>query len=307
MSVDEVVTGPAETRPGAQRLAAWLAAVSALVMFGVVVFMAVTSGRGPADVPPVWLALGPLVAGVAVPVGGAWLVTRREPLRGAVGLAVVATWGLLTLPNVLGSVARVVASTSLRPILHPLAAPEVLAVLALVAAVAALRGRASPARVHAPGARRLAAAGLVVWGLVTLVVSGVTAAALPPVMSGGGQAGAYGPGGAERAVMVLASPAATVLVLVGISVMVWRRDSLLVSSGVFVAAVHQVVLGLIGAVSTLRFGPAPFFGPSLSESITVAGLDVAILVPVITIVGAVVLVTATGPLAAAARRAWWFR
>lgn len=301
MSVDEVVTGPAETRPGAQRLAAWLAAVSALVMFGVAVFMVVTSGPGPADVSPVWPALAPLVAGVAVPVGGAWLATRREPLRGAVGLAVVATWGLLTLPNVLRSVARVVAWTSLRPILHPIAAAEVLAVLALVAAVAALRGRASPARAHAPSARRLAAAGLLVWGLATAAV------ALLPVMSAAWQAGTYGPGGTERAVMALASPAATVLVLVGIAVMAWRRDSLLVASGVFVAAVHQVVPGLIGAVSTLRFGGLRFFGPSLPEPITVAGLDVAILAPVITIVGAVVLITATGPLAAAARRAWWFQ
>lgn len=301
MSVDEVVTGPAETRPGAQRLAAWLAAVSALVMFGVVVFMVVAMGRGPADVSPVWLALGALVAGVAVPAGGAWLATRREPLRGALGLAVVATWGLLTLPNVLGRGAQVVASTSLHPILHPFAAAEVLAVLALVAAVAALRGRASPARVHAPGARRLAAAGLVVWGLAT------AAAALLQVMSAPSQAGAYGPGGAERAVMVLASPAATVLVLVGIAVMVWRRDSLLVASGVVVAAVHQVVLGLTGAVSTLRFGELHLFGAPLPEPITVAELDVAILAPVITIVGAVVLVTATGPLAAAARRAWSFQ
>lgn len=303
MSGDEVVTRPAETRPGAQRLAAWLAAVSALVTFGVVVVRGVPIGRG-ATVPPVWQALAPLVAGVAVPAVGAWLATRREPLHGAVGLAVVATWGLLTLPRVLAGVTRLLLSSTAMPlsIASLFAAAEILAVVALVAALAALRGRASPPRVHAPGARGLAAAGLLVWGLAT------TAAALLPVTSAPWQAGAYDPlEWAERAVMTGASPAATLLVLVVIAVTVWRRDSLLVASAVFVAAVHQVVPGLVEAVSTLRFGERHLFGRHLPDPVTVAGLDVAVLVPVITIVGAVVLITATGPLAVAARRAWRFQ
>lgn len=303
MSGDEVGARPAERRPGAQRLAAWLAAVSALVTFGVVVVRGVPIGRG-ATVPPVWQALAPLVAGVVVPAVGAWLTTRREPLHGAVGLAVVVTWGLLTLPRVLAGVARLLISSSGMPLSLAwlFAAAEVLAVVALVAAVAALRGCASPTRVHARRARGLAAAGLVVWGLAT------TTATLLPVMSAPWQAGAYNPlDWAERAVMTAGSPATTLLVLVAIAVTVWRRDSLLVASAVFVAAVHQVVPALVEAVSTLRLGERHLFGTHLPDPITVAGLDVTVLVPVITIVGAVVLVTATGPLAVAARRAWWFR
>lgn len=298
MSGDEVVARPAERRPGAQRLAAWLAVVSALVTFGVVVVRGVPIGRG-ATVPPLWQALAPLVTGVAVPAVGAWLTTRRDPLHGRVGLAVVVTWGLLTLPRVLAGVARLLISSMGMPLSLAwlFAAAEILAVVALVAAVVAFRGRVSPTRVHAPGARGLAAVGLVVWGLAT------TAAALLPVMSMPGQAGAHHPlDWAEWAVMTAGSPAATLLVLVAIAVTVWQRDSLLVASAVFVAAVHQVVPALVEAVSTLRFGERHLFGSHLPGPITVAGFDVAVLVPVITIVGAAVLVTATGPLAAAARR-----
>jgi hypothetical protein len=316
VSVDDAVGQPTEARPGAQRLAAWLAAASAVVALGALLFGALPVGRATTaplgtpvwEIVAIWLrewavglgdgALG-LVTGVAVPAVGAWLAARREPLRGTLGLAAVATWGVLTLPGVVVGVPRIVAAPSATSVMHAHELADVLALLALVAAVVALRGRAAPGWLNGTGARRLAAAGLVAWAL------GATGADLAIRVSAATQLPLHNPfDGAVQVLTSLTHPALALLILLGIAVVVWRRDSLLVVPAFVVIGVHEVVPALIDAVRTVRFGEELLFGTPLPEPVTVAGVDVTILGPVITVLAAVVFVAATGPLVAATRRAW---
>lgn len=305
MGADEAVAEP-ETRSRAQRLAAWLAAAAALVSLGAALFTALPTGRATAaplgtpvwEIAAVWLrewavALGEqgfrLVSGmVALPAVAAWLAMRRGPVRAGLGLAAVATWAVLVLPAVVAGVLRVIAHSP-TPWLTVHITTDVLAVAALVAALVALRGRAVPARLDAPGARRLAAAGIVALGLATIATWFLTSVYVP------GQIPLPGPLETTGGLAWLAQPWLTLLVLLGLAAVVWRRDSLLVVPAVVVAGVQEVVPALQGAVRTLRLGEPHLFGAPLPEPVTVAGLDVVILVPAVTLAAAAVFLAAAVP------------
>lgn len=290
------------TRSRWQLAAAGLAAASALLWLGWILYRSV-SPAGELAIRPggsVWVFLAQrsleLLTAVALPAAAAWWAGRRDVLRSRLGLAAVATWAGLLLAPPFATVLATPGSLLTPSVLAVARLTTVIfAVGALVAAVVAVRTRLADDSLNVSGARRVAAGGLATWAVASAVTSALLELAAPTALR---------PDGVT--VSTVLPPAVPVVLILGVAAVVWRWDSVATASVAVAAVVYQALPAVSDAVLTLTRGEKRLWGRSLPDPATVAGAEVGVVNPLITLAAAAVLLGTTIRLVVAARRSWRF-
>lgn len=273
-----------ETLPGSTSWSEWQRWAPALAAVGAV-FGAVgtVAGLASGSVTEAILASAAAPLYAVVPGVGAWWASRQDGPRAPLGLALVATWVVVThVPLTIGSV----VGGGTRALGEGLIPVAVLGAT-LMAALLALRGRGDRHRLAFPGRRRVAGAAIALWALAATGVPLLRHLLLPA-------------GSEALPPRLWASHLLGLLVLLGMAAVVWRRASLTVVPVAVVVTLSALWTVLAHSVTLAAdIGPHGRLPPSGNIASSEGGfaLEVA---------AAGILVAATTRLALAARTAWRF-
>lgn len=218
---------------------------------------------------------------VGVPAAGAWLATRPSDRQAQVGLMALATWGLLTVPNLVGLLARTSGFNS--PVVSVVSVGIPVAGLVL-AGRALTRGEGLAWRARAGWQRRLVGMAVAVYGL---------AAALPLTAAVGGDLGLGSANLSLGVSWLTPDKSVTVVVVAALGAAIARLATPLALAPAAIVAAHAVEHVATGLPRLLELAAAP-----VSAGIA----DTAYTLFAVHVIAAMTAVAATAWLATRSRR-----
>lgn len=221
------------------------------------------------------------VVAVGVPAAGAWLATRPSDRQAQVGLIALATWGLLTVPSLVGLLAR--PSDLNSPMVSLVSVGIPVAGLVLAGRAVTL-GEGLTWRARAGWQRRLVGVGVAVYGL---------AAALPLTAAVGTDLGLGSANLSLGVPWLTIDKAVTVVVVAALGAAVARLATPLALPPAAIVAAHAVEHAATGLPRLLELAAAPVPSGTADTTYTLFAVHV---------IAAMTAVAATAWLATRGRR-----